>query len=338
MNDLEYRDDHIDELIGKYLAGEATPAESAQVEAWASAADSNRRHLEHLRLIFDKAATITAWPEFNTDAAWNKVKANLKKAEGKTISLQPPSPTIPTWVWRVAASVVLLLAAGLYWYKIQTPAVDIAAVEIATKEKALSDTLPDGSGVFLNKGTSLAFRVDKKGRHQVKLKGEAYFSVKHDTTREFVIDVNGIYIRDIGTSFNVKAYPELNTVEVLVEEGEVQFYTDNNPGIYLRPGGKGIYNKTTGQFTIRQPEENVLAYKTRFFAFSNTTLQEAVATLNAVYDQKITLAPGLEKCRLTVSFRDEDIDIIVAVMAETLSLDVKEENGQYILSGEGCGQ
>ena len=199
--------------------------------------------------------------------------------------------------------------------------------------------MPDGSGVFLNKKTELAYSYDKKEKsHVVKLTGEAYFNIQHEDDKKFIIDAAGVFIRDIGTSFNVKAYPDDNTVEVVVEEGKIMFYTDTDSGIYLSAKGKGIYNKTTKTFTIEQPEENVLAYKTKFFSFSNTDLRTAVDALNNVYDKKIVLGENLSNCRLTVSFNQEDIDEIAAVMAETLGLTLLNSATEIRLEGPGCEQ
>ena len=212
-----------------------------------------------------------------------------------------------------------------------------SSVEMVSQKETKSDTLPDGSGVFLNKKTELAYTYDKKEKsHFVKLKGEAYFNIQHDDDKNFIIDAEGVFIRDIGTSFNVKAYPEDNTVEVVVEEGKVMFYTGTDTGIYLSAKGKGIYNKATKEFTIEQPEENVLAYKTKFFSFSNTDLRAAVEALNNVYDKKIVLGENLSNCRLTVSFNQEDIDEIAAVMAETLGLTLKNSATEIRLDGQGC--
>ena len=116
------------------------------------------------------------------------------------------------------------------------------------------------------------------------------------------------------------------------------FYTDTDSGIYLSAKGKGIYNKTTRTFTIEQPEENVLAYKTKFFSFSNTDLRTAVDALNNVYDKKIVLGENLSNCRLTVSFNQEDIDEIAAVMAETLGLTLMNSATEIRLEGPGCEQ
>jgi ferric-dicitrate binding protein FerR (iron transport regulator) len=241
-------------------------------------------------------------------------------------------------MWRVAASITVVLGIGFLAYRLMNPNA-VKSMEVVAQKETKADTLPDGSGVFLNKKTELAYTYDKtKKNHVVKLKGEAYFNIHHDDDKTFIIDAAGVLIRDIGTSFNVKAYPEDNTVEVVVEEGKVMFYTDTDTGIYLSANGKGIYNKTTKTFSIEQPEENVLAYKTRFFSFSDTDLRTAVEALNNVYDKKIVLSENLYSCHLTVSFNNEDIDEIAEIMAETLGLTIKNSANEIRLEGAGCEQ
>jgi ferric-dicitrate binding protein FerR (iron transport regulator) len=172
----------------------------------------------------------------------------------------------------------------------------------------------------------------------VKLKGEAYFNIHHEDDKNFIIEASGVLIKDIGTSFNVKAYPGDSTVEVVVEEGKVMFYTDTDSGVYLSANGKGIYNKRTKTFTVEEPELNVLAYKTKFFSFSDTTLRSVVEELNGVYDKKIILDQQLRDCHLTVSFNNEDIDEIAAIIAETLGLSIVKSETEIRLQGSGCAK
>ena len=333
---MNYSVDHIDDLIGKYLAGEAAKEEILFVETWANESEGNRKHLQQCKLIFDKSFQAKVLQEFDTDAAWLKMKSRLQAAEG-TIPLQSRRSS-NNLVWRVAASIIVILGIGIFAYQMIN-ADRSSSVEVVSQKETKSDTLPDGSGVFLNKKTELAYTYDKKEKsHVVKLKGEAYFNIQHEDDKNFIIDAEGVFIRDIGTSFNVKAYPEDNTVEVVVEEGKVMFYTGTDSGIYLSAKGKGIYDKATKKFTIEQPEENVLAYKTKFFSFSNTDLRTAVEALNNVYDKKIVLGENLSNCRLTVSFNQEDIDEIAAVMAETLGLTLQNSANEIRLDGQGCEQ
>jgi len=334
---VENNQDHIDELIGKYLAGEAASEEVAMVEKWAGQSDENRQYVSQFKTIFHQATAAKDVHIFDTDAAWERLSRSLANRSGKTIQL-PASGVHATQVWRwsVAASVVLAIGIGLYLFSLR----DVAAshpVVVASNKQTLRDTLPDGSEIFLNKSTNLSYGYDKKKKeHRVKLEGEAFFNIHHEKNKNFVIDINGILIRDIGTSFNVRAYPSSDLIEVVVEKGEVMFYTENDSGLYLKENGKGVYNKTTRRFTVDQPDENVLAYKTKVFGFNNVELPVIIEALNQVYDKQIVLRGNLNACRLTVSFNDEPQEEIIAVIAETLNLTVDGAGDQFVLEGAGC--
>jgi ferric-dicitrate binding protein FerR (iron transport regulator) len=326
---------HIDELIGKHLAGETSREENVILRSWLEQSEANRKHYDQFKLIFTQAPAVRDIQQFDADAAWNKVRARLhQKKDAKTIAFEPEFS--PNLFWRIAASIVLVMGIGFFAYKIFQPSTT-PPLEVITEKKSEADTLPDGSDVFLNKETKLAYSFDKKKKiHKVKLEGEAYFNIQHQDDKKFIVEVEDAFIRDIGTSFNVKAYPESNTIEVVVEEGEVMFYTEKDSGIYLKQGGKGIYHKETKTFSVEEAEPNVTAYKTRFFIFSDTDLSTAVASLNTVYDKKIVIGKNLEMCRLTVSFNNESIVEIAHVIAETLGLTVKEAGQTLVLEGEGC--
>ena len=331
---MQYNTNDIDELIGKYLAGEASPEENAFIESWQLQNDANRKYIDQFRTIFVKASSIKEWQEFDTDAAWSKLRSKLHKPnEAREIPLHTPQRFL---YLRIAASILVILGIGFFVYRGISPT-QTKPIQVVAEKQTKGDTLPDGSGVFLNKQTNLTYSYDKKKKsHVVKLKGEAYFNINHQDDKKFLVDAEGVFIRDIGTSFNVTAYPESNTVEVVVEEGEVLFFTDDNAGIQLKAGGKGVYDKNTKTFSIEQPENNVLSYKTKFFSFSNADLVSVVDALNNVYDTKIRINKNLESCHLTVSFNNEDIHEIAQVIAETLNLSVKETGKEIVLEGQGC--
>ena len=76
---MENRVDPIDDLIGKVLAGEATEKDKAFVESWLREDEANRKYFDQVKTIFDKAASTTVQLQFDTDAAWKKVKERLSK-------------------------------------------------------------------------------------------------------------------------------------------------------------------------------------------------------------------------------------------------------------------
>lgn len=325
----------MDELIGKYLAGEATDEEASQVKNWANLSEENKRYLDQVTYVFEKATSTKHVKYFDEDAAWNKVKAKLRKSGPKSIDFNPGQGEHRglQFFWRIAAAIII--AIGIGYYLTNNSITEVK--EVVTETKSNGDRLPDGSDVFLNKKTKLVYAYNKRKKtHTVKLNGEAFFNIKHDEKKAFVVETEGTFIRDIGTSFNVKAYAESNTVEVVVKEGAVEFFTDTDSGIFLRAGGKGVYDKTTKKFKIEQADSNVLAYKTKFFSFNNQDLNSVANELNNVYDKRIIINNKLKKCRLTVTFNNENIEEIATVIAETLGLSIRTTDNDIILQGQGC--
>jgi transmembrane sensor len=333
---VENRFDHIDELIGKYLAGEASASERTEVDNWASMSVANKQYIEQMKTVFNKAASIREWQQFDADAAWNKMKSRMQPS-AKTVAMKPQRNA--AIYWRVAASLLFILSVGYGMYAWLQKPTDMLA--ITSDKQSVQDTLPDGSMAFLNKGSAIDYHYDPaKKKRSVKLTGEVYFDVKHEETKPFIIETNDVIIEDIGTTFNVKAYPESPTIEVFVETGEVAFYTKENPGLRLLEGETGIYHKQSKSFArIAQSDTNVLSYKTRVFNFYNVDLGTVVESLNEIYEVKIKLAnKKLESCRLNVSFKGEPIEVIADIIAETLQLTITKTENEFILDGSGCGE
>jgi transmembrane sensor len=328
---VETNNNHIENLIAKYLAGEASHEESAFVEEWINANATNRRYFEQINTIFQRAAAVKDVQSFNADEAWEKVRRRLPSQKIVALDLrQWQTPYL-----RIAASILLLAVASftLYWFAFRPS----QSYEVASVNKTMSDTLPDGTEIFLNKTSQIAYEYSLlKKEHKVKLKGEAHFRINHEADKSFLVDVQQIYIRDIGTTFNVEAYPDSATIEVFVEEGEVEFYSDANNGIRVKAQEKGIFNKADRTFTLVQPSPNETAYKTKIFAFRDMELQEISESLNEVYDTPIIVSDSLRACRISVNFNNENIEEIAQILAETLSLKVRKTPTALYLEGRGC--
>ncbi|CAN5156386.1 DUF4974 domain-containing protein [soil metagenome] len=336
---MEKQINDIDDLIGKVLAGEATAEDQLRLNNWIGLSDENRQYVEQIKIIFDRAASNTVQLSFDTDAAWNKVKTKLRKSreDGSAVAMRYSSRAR---VLRIAASIFMLMVVGLFAY-LSLNKSKAETFAFAVDNKAAQDTMPDGSTAFLNKRSSIIYEYTpgKKTRN-VKLKGEGFFEVKHEAEKPFIIEAEEVLVRDIGTAFNVRAYPESDTIVVTVKSGEVQIYTLKDQGLNLQMGETGIYSKSLKQFTrLEKIDTNILSYKTGVFSFTSTNLKSVIEKINEVYDVKITLdSPALDKCPLTVNFQGDSIDTIVEVIAETLKLTVIRNGDQIVLKGTGCMQ
>jgi transmembrane sensor len=329
----------MDELIGKVLAGEGTVQEHAEVLRWTQQTVDNHKYYEDLKSIFERSASTDVQIQFDTDAAWNKVKHRINNPEIKIVPFYNYKRATFNQLMRIAAGVVILIGVGYFTYQWITPDTQILAM--VSDSVTVQDTLPDGSTAFLNKKSELTYKYNPREKtRKVVLKGEAYFSVKHEEEKPFVIEADEILVRDIGTEFNLKAYPDKDTIEIIVTKGEVQFYTLLDSGLNLQAGEKAIYSKRNKQFyRIEKPDTNALAYKTKVFSFNNTDLLTVVNLLNDVYNSKIKLAnEKLFACRLTANFKEDNASIIAEVIAETMGLTLTRKDDEIVLDGKGCDQ
>jgi ferric-dicitrate binding protein FerR (iron transport regulator) len=121
-----------------------------------------------------------------------------------------------------------------------------------------------------------------------------------------------------------------------VQEGEVQFYTQQDQGIFIKAGDKGVYNKQSRKFIKVQADTNVVSYATRQFVFEESSLEDVVKQLNAIYEKKIKIGENIKTCRVTVNFNNEGIETIAEILAETLNLHIAATDAEITLEGGGC--
>ena len=339
---MAINDKHIDDLIAKYLAGEVSQEEDLQLRHWMDESAENKKYFGDIQFVHDKAVASHKYIRVDAEKAWTKVKGQMTHGKTSAPDHKTKIISIQKWDWmRVAAIFILVIGCAAIIYKLtkkQAPETNIAYT-ISSKNSTLSHTFTGSTNVFLNKNTSLTIKQNRKERQkELTLSGEAFIQHKHSTDTALLVKANETLIRDIGTSFNVKAYPENSTIEVYVAEGEVAFYTDKLPGIVLNKGETGIYDKASQTFTKKSVvNQNTIAYKTRKFVFMGTRLIDALEELNTVYPEPITLKnPNLANCSITVTFDNESITSIVDILAETLGLKFVKTGHGYILDGTQC--
>lgn len=332
---MKENEEHIIELLVRFYTDEVTAKEHEEVEAWLSLSAENQKLGKDIQTILEKASKNQTQFNYNTEQAWEKVKSKLE--ESKVIQM-PARTSALQWSLRIAASILLLLSVIYITQQWTSP--KLVELNLQSTNTTLQDRLPDGTQVFLNKNSKLDYVADKKAKEQrVKLTGEAYFSMSDNPSREFIIETLGVYVQDIGTKFNLRAYPKEEEIIVAVEEGEIRFYSDEDAGIQVLAGETGYYNKQEERFYKKELlDVNVLAYKTRVFVFNNTPLSIIVNALNQVYEQPIRLSGNIAACQITVSFKDETLASIAEILAETLGLSYHISGNEIILEGKSCGE
>ena len=194
--------------------------------------------------------------------------------------------------------------------------------------------LSDGTKVFLNADSELKYPVEfSDGKRIVDLKGEAYFEVHKDSSRPFVVRMNGAEVTVLGTSFNVNTYGDDGQIYTTLVNGSVRVSSvKNGQAEVLKPGMQSVMDVQSGQLTVREVDvEPYVAWREGRFVFRAMTLDLIMRQLQRWYDFEVFYQnPELKDYEFRgVIKRDMDLDKVLSVIKVTTNVDF-EVKGKVI--------
>lgn len=333
--------ENVESLIITYLSGNATNEEKLSVENWLAEGELNRKHFAEVADIWE-ASAINKPIESNTDERFKKLEERIKKQ--KQIKFNFLS------ILRYAAIFIIALGIGsvitLYLTSDNGASNKISENRIiAPKGSKTNLILPDGSQVWLNAGSSITYQDDfLSGRNrEIKLIGEAYFKVSKNKEKPFIVKTNDAVVRALGTSFNVKAYPEEPTVEATLVEGSIAVYKiqEEKEEIILKPNQQIVINKkliqSQDENAIKNKESNsnisiannsdisvqkdinvskYTSWKDRSWIIENEELGSLAKKLERRYDIKIKFEnEKYQELRFSGTLMDESLEQVLEVIS-----------------------
>jgi transmembrane sensor len=187
--------------------------------------------------------------------------------------------------WRAAAAVLLCAGgAGGLWYGTHDRAADVP-LEIAAPEDRLA-SLPDGSSIHLAAKTSIEVDFGGTERRLQMSSGEAYFKVRPDKHRPFVVHAGPLNVTAVGTAFDVKA--DDGRVSVTVQEGIVSVAPVVAAGAWasdaawrVGPGYQFFYSERDGSAGLSSVDTSVaLAWREGRLEYVNAPLAQVITDVN----------------------------------------------------------
>lgn len=242
-------EDFYKDLVIKILSDSITSEEAALLKDWIAKDQKNQAYFDQMKNAWFVTSLGENTKRFNSTEVWNKAKKKFDKQKN-----------IPKFhykkVLKIAAVVILSFSVGaLATYsgfkkpiKAALAAQNNTNMVIAPLGSKSELILPDGTKVWLNAGSKLSYSqtFNSTGR-DVYLEGEAFFKVKTNPQKPFVVRTSEISVKAYGTEFNVKAYPEENTITTTLVEGNVKIQSIENKNrkflISLKPNQKLTYIK-----------------------------------------------------------------------------------------------
>lgn len=327
---MENNIQHIDfELLTRFLAGEVSPEESKLVRDWERVSGENRKQLDELRQTWNLVNKTSTQGDINIDDEWNyHLKKINKHTTVKIIQLRR--------IISIAAAIIIGIGVGYYGINF------FSSKTIKTQTAQTRElVLPDGSTVTLNAGSKLVYKKDfGKTSRVVSLEGEGFFEVTKNPEKPFIINAEDAEIKVLGTSFNVKAYGDMEKIEVTVKEGTVSVGNKNTETkkIIVTAGDRANYNKNSNTVEMLQnPDRNYISWKTRQIVFENDSLSAIIETLGDIYHKEFELdSPDLGKCTITTSFDNKELSTIMRILESTLDIKFNKKGDKIVITGKGC--
>jgi transmembrane sensor len=191
--------------------------------------------------------------------------------------------------------------------------------EIVTKRGSKSSIkLPDGTTVRLNTDSRLTYMSFTAGKtREVTLVGEAYFDVAHDSSRPFIIHTGKVNIKVLGTSFNVRNYPQDKELETSLIKGKIEVSLESRPEdiIILKPTEKLIIAKEEDELSAATKVSNSSDNKVVLTSITYMRQDSLVAETSWLNDKLVFVNQPLEKIALelerkyaiNITFKDDKV-------------------------------
>lgn len=312
------------ERIERYICGIADEYEVAIVEKLFSHGKENTGLRNQLEKDWERDLQITTCSETDLGHLLDRVHHIIRSKENQKRKLFIHRIT---YVYSKVAAVLLLplLIAGALTFSYLGKSTiapisehQVSAVIHAPLGARVSFNLPDGTVGWLNSGSSLTYSSPFNNNRKVTLEGEAWFDVTHDEKNPFEINAGNSKVKVLGTSFNVSAYSGQNYIEVVLQQGKVEFYKDTQSDkVLLAPSQKLVLQDGKVNLSITDPEK-YKAWTDGKLVFRGDDMAEVARRIERWYNVKVILADqSLEKFSFRATFEDDSLLEVLKLLSMT---------------------
>ncbi|HKI44584.1 MAG TPA: FecR domain-containing protein [Balneolales bacterium] len=348
-------------LITRVLSNEANSVELREFHKWLAEDPKHEESFIELKSVWEEEPrenSVDSAYLFDYNKGLNKLRDKLREDETPVSSddnagynlrdkkgmpgIAPLRPdrerAVPTFsnnisTWKIAASILVLIFATTVFIKVEYWKPETTIYLTKDNEQRII-TLPDGSRVRLNKDSKIEFQKGLKGKiREIDLSGEAFFEVKHDADRPFIIHAGPAVIRDVGTSFNVKEARE-GRVVVAVKDGIVSLRNDkmqSGAAAILHKNHVGVLTKNDSVRIEQMNVDNYLSWINRRLVFKEMPFKEVVSQLENIYGIDCQLKdPSLDALKLTAYTENPSLNEVLNMISLTLQIKYRETGNTVI--------
>lgn len=314
-----------DLLMERYITGRVSEEERRKIEAWLDA----------------MGAADDRYPELSEEEEeriFQKLSGGL--ADAADMGQRTPKRRVSSlqWVVRIAAAVVIVLAAAYAVRYYATPAQDRLETVAANDMERI--VLNDGSLVWLRGKSKLRYHEKTgEGSRYAAFEGEALFEIAKDERHPFIVECGDVKIRVLGTSFSIRT--SAGQVDLTVLAGSVNFSSaTDTQGIDVLPGEKAVYSAGSGfEKLAASPDEISSIVRDTYYnmQFTNVAMEEVINRLEQKFDASISVSDkNILNCRVTIDLTDHSLEKSLQLITEVLNVTYTLESRTVTITGTGC--
>jgi transmembrane sensor len=306
--------------IERFIDGQANDSEKAWVESLFLNGEDNYTLRNSLEKNWIKMLSEESHAEVNLSHLLDRVHHVIRKNE--IMKRQKPLQKLIRIYVRAAAILLfpLLIAGLIYSYlgsKVTTEQ-SVSSSIYAPLGARVSFKLPDGTSGILNSGSHLSYSIPFTNHRQIKLEGEAWFEVNHNEDHPFEISAGNSTVRVLGTRFNMSAYPEENYIEVVLQQGKVEFLDKkNDKKVIMLPLERLVFQNGNISKSITDPTK-YNAWTEGKLVFRGDPMAEVTRRIERWYNVKVNLADKeLENYSFRAIFLDDSLADVLKLLSMT---------------------
>ena len=318
--------DNFSKIIGRFLSKRFSNETEEKVQRWIIN-NKNEDEKEHASLEYWNALNVE--PNDETYSALERVNRRIGYSQKRIVM-------IPLYkkIGRVAAVLVplIIVASYLYFASNQNDMVEISVAYGGQKHLFL----PDSSEIWVNAGSTIKYPKNfNRKQRMVHLDGEAYFSVRRDETKPFIVQTEQLSVKVLGTKFNVKAYSSDDKSTTTLTSGKVEVATNRNDARILMPNEQLTFDyKSATMSVVEIPSNETNGWVTGQLIFTNASFDEIIHTLERRFNVSVTagkhFAETSDKLYTVKFLKNENLDTILAILKDVIGIPY-QRNGNEII-------
>lgn len=301
-------------LISKYLSGEASVTEIAELNAWRRMSEANEREFQELRESWALTHPAPSCTLPDKEKLWNNIVGGISR-------MNPVKMYTRTMLYRtagIAAMIALLIGFSLPLLFSEKEFDSYVCFKAPTGQKA-EVNLPDGTTVLLNSGSTLTYATDfSRTNRSVTVEGQAFFNVTKDTEHPFDVSVGSVKVIVHGTSFDVNSYSDNSQIEVSLLSGRVSVVAASSGHLLaeMKPNQKAIiprYEQEKCTLVACNANEESL-WRLGKLKIENEELIDIIRKMERWYGVKIQLANAPTPKRYWMTIKTESLKEMLEII------------------------